>query len=62
MKLRHAKALAKNQDKQYKLKHPDESRQANDGNYTALTIRIHKEHEDNIKKVMDRRNKINGSN
>lgn len=61
MKLRHAKALATNQDKEYKLKHPDESRDASQKNYTKLTLRINKEFEDNYNKAVNRRKKINGS-
>ncbi len=60
LKIRQAKQLAKNQDKQYKLKHPDESREADQGNYTNLVKRIKKEHSDNWKQVLDRRAKING--
>lgn len=53
-----AMTLAKKQDAEFKMHHPDEARDAVQKNFTKLKIRIKDEHEKNIKKVMERRKKI----
>lgn len=55
LKIRQAKTLAKNNDTEYKLQHPIETKDATRKDYTILTSRITKEHNDNIKKIIDRR-------
>lgn len=42
-KIRRAKTMAKAQKPTYKLKYPDETRDANQGNYTKLINRVTKE-------------------
>ncbi len=57
--LRQAKTLAKKGQAQYKLDHPDEVRDANQGNYTKFTLRIKTELEKKRKTINDRREIIN---
>jgi len=56
--LRQAKTLAKNQDKQYKLDHPDESKDATRDDYTKLTLRIKQELQVKRKALKERRERI----
>ncbi len=53
--LRQAKVLAKKGQSQAKLDHPDEVRDANQGNYTKLTLRIKSELEKKRKAILERR-------
>ncbi len=53
--LRQAKTVAKKGEQQAKLDHPDEVRDANQGNYTKLIIRIKDETAKHRKGVLARR-------
>jgi len=53
--MRQAKIQAKKGTNETKLKHPDEVRDANQGNYTKLTIRIKNELETKRRIVNERR-------
>ncbi len=55
LKIRQAKTLAINQDTQYKKNYPAESREANEGKYMTLKLRLTKDHNDNIRMVRERR-------
>ncbi len=56
--LRQAKVLAKKGQAQAKLDHPDEVRDANQGNYTKLTLRLKKELETKRTLIKERREMI----
>lgn len=56
--LRQAKILAKGQDSEYKLKHPDEARDGARNDFTKLQVRIKNDFQTHLKRLEDRRNKI----
>ncbi len=58
--LRQAKTLARKQDQQYKLDHPDEAKDAErtPPDYTRLTLRIKKELQTKRSKILERRERI----
>ena len=62
IKIRRNKTLARTQNPDFKLKHPDESRDANTGNYTKLIIRVKKETETVQALALTRREKLHGQN
>lgn len=59
-KVYRAKTQAKAQHPDFKLIHPDESRDANNNNYAKLITRITKEIKEKQELAMGRRNKIAG--
>lgn len=57
-RLRRAKTQAKAQHPDFKKAHPDEAREASQGNYTKLQTRVKKEFEDEMIRVQQRRDKL----
>lgn len=49
--IRQQKTLAKNNDVEFKLKHNDECKDAQDKNFTKLVTRVTKEFNDNVTRV-----------
>lgn len=58
IKLRREKTLARSQHPDFKLKHPDEARDASGGKYIILTNRILKEMKVKQEQAMQRRDKL----
>ncbi len=59
-KVRRAKQLAKNGDTEFKLRHADEVRDAQQGKYTVLTTRVKQEVKKTQDEAMNRRRKLVG--
>ncbi len=56
--LRQAKLIAKQGDSQERLEHQDEFRDANQGNYTKLTLRVKQELKIKRETLLERRERI----